>query len=55
MDDGLLVDEPDRVRLTRRGRTYGTNVYERFYTEDDIRPPAEGEVQFGISQLVSAA
>jgi len=49
---GMMVDEPDRVALTARGRTYGTNVYEVFYTEDDLRPPVPGEVQFGISTLV---
>ncbi|HRC85196.1 MAG TPA: coproporphyrinogen-III oxidase family protein [Thermoanaerobaculia bacterium] len=52
---GLLVDEPDRVALTPKGRTYGTNVYEQFYTEEDLRPPMPGEVQFGISQLVASA
>ncbi len=54
IDDGLMVDEPDRVVLTKKGRTLGTNVYERFYTEDDLRPPAAGEVQFGISMLVAS-
>ena len=50
---GLLVDEPDRIVLTPKGRAYGTNVYETFYTEDDLRPPVRGEVQFGISTLVA--
>lgn len=53
--DGLLVNEADRVSLTPQGRVYGTNVYERFYTDDDLRPPAPGEIQFGISQLVAAS
>jgi len=53
MDTGMLVDEPDRVALTPTGRAYGTNVYETFYTEDDLRPPVPGEVQFGISTLVT--
>jgi oxygen-independent coproporphyrinogen-3 oxidase len=52
VDDGLAMDEPDRVVLTKKGRTYGTNVYERFYTKDDLRAPNPGEVQFGISMLV---
>lgn len=51
-DSGMMVDEPDRVALTLKGRIYGTNVYEVFYTEDDLRPPSPGEVQFGISTLV---
>jgi oxygen-independent coproporphyrinogen-3 oxidase len=52
VDDGLATDEPDRVILTKKGRTYGTNVYERFYTKEDLRAPNPGEVQFGISMLV---
>lgn len=52
VSDGLAEDETDRVVLTRKGRTYGTNVYERFYTQDDLRPPTSGEVQFGISTLI---
>jgi oxygen-independent coproporphyrinogen-3 oxidase len=50
----LLANEFDRVYLTHKGRVYGTNVYERFYTEEDVSPPAPGEIQFGISQLVAA-
>jgi oxygen-independent coproporphyrinogen-3 oxidase len=53
IDKELLVDEPERVVLTPRGRAYGTNVYETFYTEEDLRPPSPGEVQFGISTLVA--
>ncbi len=53
VDDGLLINEPSRVVLTKKGRTYGTNVYERFYTKDDLRPAVSGEVQFGISTLVA--
>jgi oxygen-independent coproporphyrinogen-3 oxidase len=52
VEKGLAVNEPDRVVLTKKGRTYGTNVYEHFYTQDDLRPPAAGEVQFGISTLI---
>jgi oxygen-independent coproporphyrinogen-3 oxidase len=53
IDLKMLVNEPDRVALTPKGRAYGTNVYETFYTEDDLRPPAAGEVQFGISTLIT--
>ena len=52
VNDGLADNEAERVILTKKGRTYGTNVYERFYTDDDLSPPSEGEVQFGISTLV---
>lgn len=51
--DGLVANEASRVCLTRKGRTYGTNVYEYFYTEEDKQPAAPGEVQFGISHLVT--
>jgi len=53
VDSGMMADEPGRVALTAKGRAYGTNVYETFYTEDDLRPPVTGEVQFGISTLVT--
>jgi oxygen-independent coproporphyrinogen-3 oxidase len=52
IDDGLATEETGRIALTKKGRTYGTNVYERFYTDDDLRAPKPGEVQFGISMLV---
>ena len=52
VNDGLAVNESSRLALTIKGRTYGTNVYERFYTEDDLRVPTTNEVQFGISTLV---
>jgi oxygen-independent coproporphyrinogen-3 oxidase len=52
---GLLTDEDDRIALTDKGRIYGTNVYERFYTVDDLRPPASGEIQYGISHLLTAS
>ncbi|HWN43546.1 MAG TPA: radical SAM family heme chaperone HemW [Thermoanaerobaculia bacterium] len=54
-EDGLVVNAEDRVYLTHKGRVYGTNVYERFYTQDDVRPPMPGEIQFGISHLVATA
>lgn len=51
--EGMLVDVGDDIVLTRQGQLHSTNVYERFYTAEDLSPPAPGEVQFGISQLVS--
>lgn len=53
--DGLLANEESRVCLTRKGRTFGTNVYEYFYTQEDKQPAAQNEVQFGISHLVMSA
>jgi oxygen-independent coproporphyrinogen-3 oxidase len=52
VDDGMALNEPERIALTKKGRTYGTNVYEKFYTDEDLRPPSQDEVQFGISMLV---
>lgn len=52
-EEGYLVDVGDDIVLTRHGQLFSTNVYEKFYTEEDLAPPAPGEVQFGISQLVS--
>ncbi|NOK33331.1 radical SAM family heme chaperone HemW [Corallococcus exercitus] len=51
--DGLLANEDARVCLTRKGRTFGTNVYEYFYTDEDRKPATQNEVQFGISHLVT--
>ncbi len=52
VQQGLVTDHPETVRLTREGQVFSSNVYETFYTSDDLRPPKEGEVQFGISELV---
>jgi oxygen-independent coproporphyrinogen-3 oxidase len=52
---GLIRWEADRVALTRKGRAYCTNVFDRFLTEDDRTPPAEGQVQWGLSALVEEA
>lgn len=52
MEQGLLVDEGDDIVLTRAGQVHSTNVYEMFYTEDDLSPAKPGEVRFGISELV---
>lgn len=50
---GLVVSEPDRIYLTREGQVFATNAWEVFYTENDLRPPREDEVQFGISELIT--
>ncbi|GIF04000.1 coproporphyrinogen-III oxidase family protein [Actinoplanes siamensis] len=42
----------DRYELTRAGQLYSTNVYERFYAEEDLSPADDGEVRFGISELM---
>jgi oxygen-independent coproporphyrinogen III oxidase len=52
-DEGMLVDAADDIVLTRKGQIFSTNVYERFYVEEDLTPPKPGEVKFGISELVS--
>ncbi|GLY30464.1 radical SAM family heme chaperone HemW [Kineosporia sp. NBRC 101731] len=51
-DEGLLENIEDLIVLTRKGQLHSTNVYEKFYAEDDLTPPAPGEVRFGISELV---
>jgi oxygen-independent coproporphyrinogen-3 oxidase len=52
-EEGMLANEGDRIVLTRHGQVFSTNVYERFYVEEDLTPPTPGEVRFGISELVS--
>jgi oxygen-independent coproporphyrinogen-3 oxidase len=49
---GYVEDRPDSIVLTREGQIFSTNVWERFYTEDDVRAPHEDEVHFGLSELV---
>jgi oxygen-independent coproporphyrinogen-3 oxidase len=49
---GLIKEDESAIRLTREGQVYSSNVFEQFYTEDDLRPPKENEVQFGISELM---
>jgi oxygen-independent coproporphyrinogen-3 oxidase len=51
---GYVVDDHKRVYLTREGQVFSSNVYEVFYTEDDLRKPGDGEVQFGISELIES-
>ncbi|AXS41687.1 radical SAM family heme chaperone HemW [Breoghania sp. L-A4] len=50
--EDYLVDGEYDVHLTRKGQLYSNAVWERFYTEDDLRPPREGEVNFGLSELI---
>ena len=52
---GLIVWEPDRIALTRKGRAYCTNVYDRFLAEGDRTPPAKGQVRWAVSGLVQEA
>jgi oxygen-independent coproporphyrinogen III oxidase len=49
---GMLVGLDADIVLTRAGQLYSTNVYEMFYAQDDLTPPAPGQVRFGISELV---
>ena len=49
---GLITNDAEKISLTKEGQVYSSNVFEKFYTEDDLREPEEGEVQFGISDLV---
>ena len=49
---GWLKDLDDRIELTRKGQVYDRDVYSVFYTEDDMRPPKEGEIMFGLSEAV---
>jgi oxygen-independent coproporphyrinogen-3 oxidase len=51
-EEGMVADEGDDIVLTRRGQIFSTNVYERFYVEEDLAPARPGEVRFGISELV---
>ncbi|MDX6601688.1 MAG: hypothetical protein QOF13_890 [Solirubrobacterales bacterium] len=52
VDAGLLRNEEDRISLTRQGQLYSTNVFERFYVEEDLSQPSSDEVRFGISELI---
>lgn len=51
--DGLIDSDATGVSLTVKGRVMANNVYERFYTQDDLAPPQPGEIQYGISALVA--
>jgi oxygen-independent coproporphyrinogen-3 oxidase len=51
-EQGYLVDVGTDIVLTRLGQIKSTNVYERFYVDDDLSPAQPGEVKFGISELV---
>lgn len=52
VEQGLIEDTDTCIRLTREGQVFSSNAFEAFYTEDDLRPPEDKEVQFGISELV---
>jgi len=52
VDRGFLINDLDRIYLTREGQVFSSNVYEEFYSEDDLREPEADEIQFGISDLV---
>jgi oxygen-independent coproporphyrinogen-3 oxidase len=49
---GLIESTPDQIRLTREGQVFASNAWETFFTNEDFRPAKEGEVQFGLSELV---
>jgi oxygen-independent coproporphyrinogen III oxidase len=51
VDSGLLAQRDDLYVMTREGQILSTNVYEQFYTPEDLAPPKPGEVQFGLSEL----
>jgi hypothetical protein len=50
---GWLYNDTEKISFTREGQVYASSVYETFYTEEDLCPPKEGEVQFGISELIT--
>ena len=50
--DGYLEEVDSQIILTRKGQLYSNAVWENFYSEDDLKPPKDGEVRFGISDLV---
>jgi oxygen-independent coproporphyrinogen-3 oxidase len=49
VESDWLLDLEDRIELTREGQVHDRSVYAVFYTEDDLRSPREGEVQYGLS------
>jgi oxygen-independent coproporphyrinogen-3 oxidase len=49
---GLIEDTADHISLTREGQVFSSNAWESFFTQDDVRPPAANEVQFGLSELI---
>lgn len=47
---GLIERAPDHVALTRKGRAYSPNVFDRFLTEEDRKPATTGkQVRWGVS------
>jgi len=52
LDKDWLRLDGEMYSLTRSGQMFSTNVYELFYTTEDLSPAGDGEVRFGISELV---
>lgn len=52
IDQGYLTEREDEIALTRKGQLYSNAVWENFYVADDLGPAQDGEVKFGISELV---
>lgn len=49
---GLIENKPECIQLTREGQVFSSNAWETFFTDEDFRAPKDGEVQFGLSELV---
>jgi oxygen-independent coproporphyrinogen III oxidase len=52
VDRNLIEETESDVHLTREGQVFSSNVFETFYTNEDLRAPQDNEVQFGISELL---
>ncbi len=52
VERGLVEETETDVHLTRGGQVFSSNVFEAFYTHEDLRAPQDNEVQFGISELL---
>ncbi len=50
IQDGYIENSAEFIRLTREGQVFDRTVYSVFYTDDDLRPPKEGEVHYGLSE-----
>jgi coproporphyrinogen III oxidase-like Fe-S oxidoreductase len=53
LESELIREEGDIISLTREGQVFSSNVWEEFFTKEDLRKPTEDEVEFGISELLS--
>ncbi|MTJ82375.1 MAG: radical SAM family heme chaperone HemW [Telmatospirillum sp.] len=51
-NDNYLLETDEEIRLTQQGQLYSNAVWEQFYTDDDLLPPQNNEIQFGISELI---